>query len=198
MDIAKDYFPFAVLGGISFAGALIIIIRGNVLRGRLAKLQIGLPGNLNSNIFFPKLSGSFEGLPFVVCLSTGSKNTPRKLNVRIENPFSFKLAVLKENSFSDFAKKLGISKDVQSGDAAFDAEFLLMSDDDFAVRSFLSDPAVKELIRSVFKMNYTVTFDNGGITASKSYYDPNADMDQVVVGKILRCLFGFWKKNTQS
>ena len=194
MNVAGNLFPLAVLAGIVFVATLIAAIRGKVLRGRLARLQFGLPGQMNRNILSPRFSGAFDGLPFAVWLSTGSDNTPRKLNVAIQQPLPFKLAVLKENLFSDLTKRIGLTKDVQSGDAIFDAEFLLMSDDALAVRTLLSDSATKELIRAVFQLKYAVSLDNRGITASKSYYDPEVDLDPRVIGQLLRCLVDMGKR----
>ncbi len=185
MNHIEGTFQIAILISVACVGALIVFIRGKVLRGRLARLHPGLPGAMNDSYLSPKFTGTMEGLPFVVRLSTGSKHTPRKLHVELPFPLAFKLTVLKENLLTSFTKKLGITREIQSGNALFDAEFLLLAENPSAVQAFVSDPPTQESIRVVLGMNYTITFNNHGILASKSYYDPNHDLDPLAIGKIL-------------
>ena len=188
MNHIDGTFQIAVLASLACVGALIVFIRGRVLRGRLARLHPGLPGSLNASFLSPKFTGVREGLPFVIRLSTGSKHTPRKLHVELPTPLAFKLTVLKENLLTGFTKQLRLTREIESGNALFDAEFLLLAEDAPAVQAFVSDPQVQETIRAVLAMNYTITFNNIGIIASKSYYDQNQDLDPLAVGQILHYL----------
>lgn len=114
-----------------------------------------LQGEAGGNAFFQNFyfRGAYKSRPLLIKHKPGGKNTPDWLLISLEDPlFIFNLAISEEDALTKGLDFLGLSKDIRTGDQAFDARFRLKSEvEDLATR-YLALPGVKDGVRSLFDM----------------------------------------------
>jgi hypothetical protein len=81
------------------------------------------------------------------------------------NPSGFRFTVYRKGLFSDIGKKLGM-QDIEVGDAEFDRDFIIKSNDEAQVRVLLGNARIRELIAAQPEMYFTVKDDEGWFGAS--------------------------------
>lgn len=81
------------------------------------------------------------------------------------NPSGFRFTVYRKGFFSHIAKKLGM-QDIEIGDADFDRDFIVKSNDEAHVRALLADPKLRQLIAAQPEIHFTVKDDEGWFGAS--------------------------------
>ncbi|MBU2574321.1 MAG: hypothetical protein KKH28_09625 [Elusimicrobia bacterium] len=139
----------------------------------LAKLSgfFGGPGSDSSGLVF---NGNYAGIPFRIELHQGSKYSPRRMEVLYSRPFPFPLAVYKEHFLSRVGKSMGLIRDVQTWNPAFDAKFKISSpkENEQAVIDFFKRPDKKEAVLCVFALGFEVlkTTDGGLFAELPGYH----------------------------
>lgn len=92
------------------------------------------------------------------------------MELRIDFPGQIDFFIRQEDGFDRFAKSVGLSKEVQSGDQSFDDLFYISSDNDYSIKTIFKDRIITAAISRLFKQGATqVVFDamGGWVTWSK-------------------------------
>ena len=76
------------------------------------------------------------------------------------NPEEFRFTIYRRGFFSDIGKTFGM-QDVEVGDPAFDQDFIVKGTDDARLRSLVSSPRLRELIRQQPHIHLSVRDDDG-------------------------------------
>jgi hypothetical protein len=124
----------------------------------LEKLSGLLKGSISRNVFVSRFHGEYQGLKLSIELIPRAKNTPSYLKIALMKDSSFKLTVYKESSLSRFGHRLGLLREVKTGDGDFDEEFLIFSNNQPSAMNYFSSPAVKEAVRELFGDNFSAIF----------------------------------------
>jgi hypothetical protein len=76
------------------------------------------------------------------------------------NPDGFRFTVYRRSIFSGIAKFFGM-QDVEVGEASFDSDFIVKSNDESKVRALCMNPRIRELIAQQPSIHFTVKDDEG-------------------------------------
>jgi hypothetical protein len=76
------------------------------------------------------------------------------------NPDGFRFTVYRRSIFSGIAKFFGM-QDVEVGEASFDRDFIVKSNDESKVRALCMNPRIRELIAQQPAIHFTVKDDEG-------------------------------------
>ncbi len=102
--------------------------------------------------------GDHNGHKLRILYFQGAKNQPPYLKVFYPIPFDKKVIIKKESSFESFAKRIGLTKELQTGDKSFDDKYFINTGSDEFARLFLSDRKKREQIDDIL--------DNEGLKVS--------------------------------
>ncbi|MDD4908945.1 MAG: hypothetical protein PHJ00_07795 [Candidatus Omnitrophica bacterium] len=176
--------PFAVIAIV----IIIVITASKGQRDALGKLANHLPGAVKKWSVVPTFSGDYQGLKFFIAISPGGENSPPQLQISFDKKPSFRLSIYKENILTLWAEKIGLVREVKTGDTAFDGEFLIFSNKAQQALMYLSNAAYKENIRKIFNYGFS-SFTAGGqkVVIQKSY-SSDFDLEPNKVLDILRVL----------
>lgn len=140
-----------------FAVFVIFIFLGVAMNKRKKQAFDGLPsfigGKVEGNAFFGNYSflGGYKNRPLKIKYAPGGKNSPDWLTIIFDGPlFALDLKLSEEDFLKETLEKLGIMKDLDSGDPVFDARFHAASGTaDLAVK-YLANPEVRGRITGLF------------------------------------------------
>jgi hypothetical protein len=76
------------------------------------------------------------------------------------NPDGFRFTVYRKGLFSDIGKWFGM-QDIEIGDAAFDRDFILQSNQETKLRELLASPRLRDLINRQPEIRFAVKDDEG-------------------------------------
>jgi hypothetical protein len=128
----------------------------------LKNLSTCLQGELSKSIFLNAFEGQYQGLPLVISLTQGSRSTPPYLRISLSKVSTFKLTIYKESALSNIGEKLGLVREVKINDEAFDKEFLIFSNDENRVMSYLAGSIDKRnAIRELFSHGFNAFIIDG-------------------------------------
>jgi|GEM_PF-1424083 len=172
---------------IAFVAVMFIISRISAVlqRRRLAQIAASFQGEIVAGMFGVYFLGCRNSRQFKVKTTQATRNNPAKLHISLLLPCPFKLQIMRENIGSAIFKKIGLVKDVQTGDASFDSEFVLSSDNAAMVQTFFSSQDTKNSVRSLSLSGFALNFDANGITAVKPHYKVSGDMTAPAVEAVL-------------
>lgn len=97
------------------------------------------------------LTTTYNGRQFSLRFHTGSKKNPQRLIIETEVPRVGDFEISKEGKLDKLSKKMGLSREFQTGDTAFDSEFFITSEDHLLCGDVFTKSNIRELIRSVIK-----------------------------------------------
>lgn len=118
--------------------------------GRLASF---IQGQAGGSAFFRNFSfsGVYKTRPLAIKNEPGGRNSPDLLAVTFEGPlFILDLNVSEEGFLKETLEKLGMMKDVDTGDPVFDARFHAASEVDDLARKYLANPEIRRRITALF------------------------------------------------
>lgn len=105
-----------------------------------------------SNLFSTALNlQTPEGKPFRIEFYKKRKSPYYQMELIIDFPGETDFLIQYEGGFDRFAKSIGLSQEVQSGNKGFDDLFYISADDDQAVKTIFKDKLVIESISSIFE-----------------------------------------------
>jgi hypothetical protein len=102
--------------------------------------------------------------PWIVTLDTYTVSTGKatiiytRIRAPYVNPDSFRFTIYRKGLFSDIGKLLGM-QDIEIGDPEFDEAFIIKGNDSMKVRTFFSDPKLRELFAAQPQMLLEVKDD---------------------------------------
>ncbi len=91
-----------------------------------------------------------EGKAFRIEFYKKKKSPYYQMELNIDFPGETDFLLRFEQGFDRFAKSIGLSKEIQSGNKGFDDLFYISADDDQAVETIFKDKSVIELLNSIF------------------------------------------------
>ena len=99
-------------------------------------------------------------------VSTGKSNvTFTRIRAPYVNRDGFRFTITRANIFSPIAQKLGF-QDVEIGDEQFDKAFVVKTNDEGRVRTFLADPDLRAKLMQQTKLTLSVLDDEGWFGAT--------------------------------
>jgi len=174
-SMSQNPMLFYLLIGVIILAALAAKLYALLQRHRLKNVADAFPGQIISGLFRTYFLGTWENRQFMLRATYGPRSFPPVLRIVMLTPCRFRLNMRLE-SFSDgIFKSIGLNREVQTGDNAFDGMFFLQSDDAAAVQSLFSSKEAKEAARSLSMNGFQLRFDQEGITAVKVNYNPALD-----------------------
>ena len=144
-------FPLLIFAVVIF----IAIMADTKQKEALKKLSAYLPGTIPKFSLAPTFTGDYQGLKFYIVIAPGGKNSPPHLQIWLVKNVSFRLRIYKENILTLWAEKIGLVREVKTGDPSFDGEFLIFSSKDQQALMYLSNASNKENIRKIFNYGFS-------------------------------------------
>lgn len=192
MELLKDPLVFwPLLLFISF-GAVII---GAIIKQHKTdnlKLKSLLPGVTEMKM---GRSGQAEyaGQIYFYEHFTGSKNNPAYLSIKIPLNTSGRFQVVKERAADVLFKKLGINREVQTGDAEFDKKHYILSDQPEFAASSLSRAESRQAVETIFLAGFSSVECGGGLEAKWEHFRLQQSTDAALVTRVLESLIALSK-----
>jgi hypothetical protein len=147
---------------ISIAILLGVLVYYNRKLARIRRSFQELARKFNGTIFQKSmvmgdiLKGQHGGIPFTCRYFMGSKNSPPYLTIQASIPCPVKLAIRREYWYDRFAKWIGLIAELQTGDPVFDQTYLLDTEQDDTVQSYLADEEKRREIDALFNLGFPV------------------------------------------
>jgi hypothetical protein len=159
-------------GSLTAVGARVLDVRPSPGWQRPAEVDFELDGRR------ARFDVRYYGRDWVLC------------SVRVESPPLPALLIRAEGAADRVGKSLGLLREVQVGDADFDAAaFITAAATDEQVRAVLRPPEVRRLVREVLRLGYRVDMSRDGLRGTKLEYSLNS-FDGAPVPGVMRALEG--------
>jgi hypothetical protein len=159
-------------GSLTAVGARVLEVRPSPGWRRPAEVDFELDGRRG------RFDVRYYGRDWVLC------------SVRVESPPLPAMLIRSEGAADRVGKSLGLLREVQVGDADFDAAaFVTAAATDEQVRAALRPPEVRRLVREVLRLGYRVDMSRDGLRGTKLEYSLNA-FDGSPVPAVMRALEG--------
>ncbi len=97
-----------------------------------------------------------------------NNETPPQLRLWLACPINGDFRITRENRGDIAAKKMGLSKEIQTGDQAFDELVYIHTHSQVLMENFLFDPGNRAMITSLFENGFTELSLNGSELAAQS------------------------------
>lgn len=89
--------------------------------------------------------GNHKGHDIRFKYSPQTKNSPAFFEISMNTVAASKLVIKQESRFESFAKKLGITKEIQIGDSEFDDKFFIDTNDENFTRKYLDTQRIEQI-----------------------------------------------------
>jgi len=189
VNTQPDLFPYFIITFIVITVTFSVYYSNRKRREALRKLIGCLDGHIAKFSCAPTLNGELQGLKFSIVLIPPGKNSPPYLNVSLFKDSGFRFRIYKEGFLSNLGKKLGIVHEVITGDALFDQQFLIFSNDPTQAMVYFSNSAIRNTVKEVFDSGFHHILATGKqITIQKTDYVLENDLDTAFITGILQKL----------
>jgi len=147
--------PWQITAFAVFLVAVVFIAAGVNKRKKRAfeALTSFMQGKAGGSSFFQNYNfrGVYKNRPLFIKHVPQGKNTPAWLIITFEDPlFALDLKISMENIFKRTMEKIGVMKDIKTGEPDFDARFQAVSDTVELACKYLSGPVVRSQIAALF------------------------------------------------
>ncbi|HNV85709.1 MAG TPA: hypothetical protein PKL97_01930 [Candidatus Omnitrophota bacterium] len=172
---------FLLVYGVMIAGVLAVMWiqrrrKGETGKGFFAKMR---GGAVNRN-----WKGNYGGVEYTHEYSSGGENIPSYFRISVACPSKGGFRVVKENAFDVFFKKLGVSKEIQTGDPDFDRDFYILTDAVDFSKAYFSESPRRQAIRRLFASGIAEVRHNGKTLEVKwSPFELKDDTDLTFIEK---------------
>ncbi len=174
--------PVLMIGGaIAFAALIFYVIRTSH-RKKLAPLAATFGGEFRTS-FFHGYYVSFmnQHVEAKIRLIPASKNTPAYLKLEQQGTLGFDLKITEEGITSRALEKIGLARDVKTGDPAFDEKYAIRASNEAHAMTLLADPASKEAVEHFNRHGFTeLDYKKQVLTATKARYGED-DLDPELI-----------------
>jgi len=130
----------------------------------------------------PAFNGQYQGLPISIMLISGGEHSPERLKIELKKNTLFKLKIYAENPLTLFGERLGIIREVLTGDELFDRQFLIFSDKPQHARAYFANSSMKEALRRLFNRGFDSFVANGRKIV---IYKPNYNMEDLESSRVV-------------
>lgn len=159
-------------GSLTAVGARVLDVRPSPAYGRPAEVDFELDGRR------ARFDVRHYGRDWILC------------SVRVDCHPLPAVLVRAEGAADRMGKALGLAREVQLGDPAFDAAaFIVAAAPEEQVRGVLASPEVRRLVREVLALGYRVEMSRDGLRATRVQY-ALAPFDGAPVPAVMRALEG--------
>ncbi|HQP92211.1 MAG TPA: hypothetical protein PLU24_06000 [Candidatus Omnitrophota bacterium] len=136
--------------------------------------------------FYPSLKAVFNGRPFTLNLIPESKNSPAHIQISYFKEGFIKIKIYRESVFSEAGKRMGLVREVKTGDNAFDKEFLIFSDKMDQAQAYFYHTKTKDTVRELFNIGFrSIICDNKKVFLDKPVNSLENDLDPSKFKEIL-------------
>jgi hypothetical protein len=169
---------------ISIIAAVILVVLGALLwrlykQRRFSKQMAAALGAEKSG---RRMNATHNGISYHYHWNPGSRNSPPYLQVFVDCISSGRFRVIREGALERFFTKLGISRQIKTGDAAFDQEFYILSDETDFATGYFSDPQKRQAVSEIFAMGFTDVKHDGKIMEARlSPFKMSDEVDPAVI-----------------
>ena len=130
-----------------------------------------------------------DGVCYEVNFTKRKKNRSGTLKVSLRARSRAEFEVVKESSLSGFAKSIGLSQEIQTGDPNFDDNCYIRTDSVRFTGALLQNVAVREQIQNLLRLGFDlVGHDGERIFASKSSAVPQDRENEQLIHSTVRAL----------
>lgn len=128
-------------------------------------------------------SGVHEGTPYEAEYDEArGEDTPRSLTVRVRAPSSGQFTLTKEGAVERLSKVIGLSRELETGDPAFDEEFYVQTNVAPFASAFFRSPERRHAVLEICSLGFTeVRHDGKVLEATWSPFAPPEGLDPSVV-----------------
>jgi len=133
--------------------------------------------------------GEFQGLTIRITYQPPRKNTPAYLRISLEKRTRLKLRVYRESAISRLGEKMGLVREVKTGDEQFDNDFLIFSNNKEQAEIYLSSFDKKNIVKELFKRGFDeLIMDGKRLLVSKPYSFKNDSVEDLSILKVQEIL----------
>jgi hypothetical protein len=149
--------------GISLLVVLVVILLA-VRKSKQSKQSLE---NLSASLGATELvsgstyEGELDGQIYQYQYFAGSNNSPSYFKVWVKCDSAGEFTIRSESRFDSFAKRLGLSAEIQTGDKQFDKEFYIQTDSIAFSKNFFSDLRKRDAARQLYAAGYNQLIHDG-------------------------------------
>lgn len=160
------YFAFFAAVG----AGLFVFLRGRLPERRLA--GAGVDSEWARRLLSQEeISDCLEGVPYRYQYFSGSKHRSAFFRVGIDAPSPVAFTLVGETPLDVFFKRVGLSREAQTGDASFDRAFYLLSDWPRSASGVFADAQAREAARALFDAKFkSVELSRGRLEARMDHW----------------------------
>lgn len=128
----------------------------------LAQLADVLPGHARMRRFCPVFNGACDGAAFEIRIESGGGDKLARLIFSVEVPARHELRVCARSRWNVFSAAFGSLKQAKTGDADFDARFLVLADEPASAVLFFADSERKKRYADLLDWGWRYIKVSGG------------------------------------
>jgi len=152
-------------------------------KNQLKKHIFGKQGHQKSG------EGVLEGVSYYYRYYPGSRNSPSYFKVAVNYASQGKFTLMKENGFDRFAKKIGLSLELETGDSSFDNKYFISSDYNDFIRNIFGSRQARTAVNALFEIGYNkLTYDRANLTALLTPFSTDKTFDQEAIENTVKQL----------
>ncbi|MEW6171132.1 MAG: hypothetical protein AB1472_06210 [Candidatus Omnitrophota bacterium] len=153
-------------------------------------LGTSLNGHVVKYSLIPRFEGVYQAINYSIFLSPGeSKSEKNSLSISFFKKPTFVLRITKENILTEIVQKIKSTCEIKIGDAEFDKNYFIKTDQKERATSYLNNSSIKQIINELFNQGFDeISFDKEKIFIQKPNYDLMKDITPANISKILEYL----------
>jgi len=167
----QSIFIVTVIGIFAFI-VLLLYVNRRIANKKLKSLAGAFNARIVSDLFHgPHVLVNNNGCEIKIRIKSGSKNSPPYLILQQMTPIGVGLTISKENMVTRTLNKVGLLKDVTTGNSLFDNRYLVRSKNNIKAQTYLLNNIHTDAIDFLFKENIdTLASTDESVTIKKSHY----------------------------
>jgi hypothetical protein len=172
MASGRQWIFIVTVPGIFVFIALIFHVNRKIANKKLESLAGAFNARIVSDFFHgPHVIVSNNGCEVKIKIRKGSNNSPPSLILQQMIPLGVGLTISKENMVTCTLNKLGLLKDITTGNSLFDDRYLVRSKNPMKAQNYLRNTVHTDAIDSLFKKDIdTIEYTDDSVTIKKSNY----------------------------
>jgi hypothetical protein len=173
------------------SGVVVAVVALVVLHRRSKRALDALASDLGSGKLKSGVSheAELDGQRYRYKYFEGSKNSPSYFEVSVDCPSKGEFRIGRETRWDVFFKRVGISAEIQTGDAAFDRDFYIRTDSIAFTEHFFRSAEKRRSVSRLFALNYKeLTHDGASLAVRMSPFRPATHRDKLALESVVRDL----------
>lgn len=172
MASGRQWIFVITIAGIFAFTALIFYVNRKIANKKLESLAGAFNARIVSDFFHgPHVIVNNDGCDVKIKIKKGSNNSPPHLILQQMTPIGVGVTISKENMVTRTLNKLGLLKDITTGNFLFDDRYLVRSKDPIRTQNYLRNTIHTDAIDSLFKKDIdTIEYTDDSVSIKKSNY----------------------------